>query len=263
MRFLPVLTLALAFAACQETPVTHRDQLNLVPDSQMATLGADAYKDVLSKEKRSSRQDWYELVRRVGTRIAAASGAKEQWEFAVIDAPDTVNAFALPGGKIAVYSGLFKVVQNEAALAAVLGHEVGHVTARHSAERLSETMVLQLGLAAADLSLSDSKQHDTIMGLLGIGAQIGVMLPFSRLHESEADEIGLHYMATAGYDPREAPPLWDRMGAASGGEPPELLSTHPSSKSRKDTLQSLVSGVMQDYEKSEKQPSTQIDTSGL
>ncbi len=252
------LIILLALSGCARAPVTGRRTLTLVPASQMNQLGAEAYQEALSQTPRSDRSDWNEMVRRVGSRIAAVSGAEFDWEFNVLDAPDQVNAFALPGGKVAIYTGILPVLQNEAALAAVIGHEVAHVTAQHSAERISQTMLVQLGLAAADLSLKDGKQRGMLMGLLGLGAQVGVLLPFSRLEESEADEIGLHYMAEAGYDPREASELWKRMGAAGGAAPPELLSTHPASETRVLDLASQVSDVSTLYEQSDKQESRPI-----
>lgn len=258
MRFLvPVLMMALS--SCGRAPVTNRRTLELVPDGQMAAMGEEAFRDVLGKSKLSERRDWSEIVQRVGSRVAAAaSGDATPWEIKLIDEPKTVNAFALPGGKIAVYTGMLPIAKNEAGLAAVIGHEVAHVTAKHGAERVSQTMLVQLGLTAAELSMDDPGQHQTLLALLGIGAQVGVLLPYSRLHESEADQIGLTYMAEAGYDPREAAALWDRMTEAEGASPPEFLSTHPSSESRAESLRHLEGQALALYDGSTQQASSPI-----
>ncbi len=219
--------MAIGVAACVTSPETGRSQLSLVSDSQMNSLGAQAYQETLAKSKISRNSNLNSEVATIGRRIAQASGVDYEWEFKVIDEPQTVNAFCLPGGKVAVYTGIVPVAKNNAALAAVMGHEVAHATLRHSAERMSQQMVMQMGLTVASISFSNSENRNVIAGLLGIGTQFGVVLPFSRYHESEADRVGLEYMARAGYDPREAVGLWERMGAAGGGRPPEILSTHP------------------------------------
>ncbi|MDQ3230904.1 MAG: M48 family metallopeptidase, partial [Pseudobdellovibrionaceae bacterium] len=206
--------------ACVTSPETGRTQLSLVPESQMTQLGAQAYQETLSKSKVSKNAALNKEVAEIGRRIAQASGVDYDWEFTVIDEPQTVNAFCLPGGKVAVYTGIIPVAKNNAALAAVMGHEVAHAVLRHSGERMSQQMVMQMGLAATTLTFSDSKYKNTIAGLLGVGAQFGIALPFSRYHESEADRVGLEYMAKAGYDPREAVGLWERMGAMGGGSRP-------------------------------------------
>lgn len=219
--------IAIGVAACVTSPETGRTQLSLVSDSQMNSLGAQAYQETLSKSKISRNSALNNEVNAIGRRIAQASGVDYDWEFTVIDEPQTVNAFCLPGGKVAVYTGIVPVAKNNAALAAVMGHEVAHATLRHSAERMSQQLVMQMGLTVASITFSDSKNRNMIAGLLGIGTQFGVVLPFSRYHESEADRVGLEYMAKAGYDPREAVGLWERMGSMGGGRPPEILSTHP------------------------------------
>ena len=218
-------------AGCTIVPYTKRSQLVLVSESDMLGLGAQAYQQVLSKEKISTDPKAVGIVRRVGERIAAVADRKDyRWEFNVIKADKTINAFALPGGKVAVYTGLFPVAKDEAGLAVVLGHEVAHALARHSAERMSQGMLLQLGAAgvAAALGGSDPTTRNMAMQALGLGAQVGVILPFGRSQESEADHIGLILMAKAGYDPEAALGLWQRMEKASEGAPPEFLSTHPS-----------------------------------
>lgn len=253
------VTLALCTAtiwSCATTPVTDRKQLNFIPDSQMNALGGQAFEDIKKKEKVSNDPKLNEMINRIGKRIAKASGANFDWKFIVIDAPKTVNAFCLPGGKVAFYTGILPVAQNEAAVAAIMGHEVAHATARHGAERMSQVLAVQGGLIALDAGvLRDSKLRGPILGALGLGSQFGVLLPFSRMHEAEADKIGLEYMAKAGYDPAEAPGLWHRM-AKTGGKVPELISTHPDPQRRAAELSKQIPKVMPFYEKSEKQPST-------
>lgn len=223
-------------SGCATVPETGRSQLLLFPDSQMTALGLQAYEEILKKEKVSTDPEANALVRRVGERIAVASGKDYEWRFTVIDAPKTINAFALPGGKVAVYTGILPVTQDEAGLAVVMGHEVAHATARHGAERMSQSTLLQ-GLALGGgvaLGGGDPEKSRAIYGALGVGAAVGVVLPFSRKQESEADRIGLRYMARAGYDPEAAIPFWERMDAAARGKqrPPEFLSTHPSGETR-------------------------------
>ncbi len=236
--------------ACVTSPETGRSQLSLVPDSQMNAMGEEAYNEVLSTAKISRNSQLNSEIARMGRRIAEASGVNYSWEFNVIDEPQTVNAFCLPGGKVAVYTGIIPVAKNNAALAAVMGHEVAHAVLRHSAERMSQQMVMQLGLTAASLSFSDSQYKNTIAGILGLGAQFGVSLPFSRYHESEADRVGLEYMAKAGYDPREAIGLWQRMGGMGGGRPPEILSTHPDPINRAKELNKHMAKALALYQSS-------------
>jgi metalloendopeptidase OMA1, mitochondrial len=237
--------------ACVTSPETGRTQLSLVPESQMTALGIQAYQETLSKSKISRNTALNNEVATIGRRIAQASGVNYDWEFTVLDEPQTVNAFCLPGGKVAVYTGIIPVAKNNAALAAVMGHEVAHAVLRHAGERMSQQMVMQMGLSAAALTFSDSEYKNTIAGLLGIGAQFGIALPFSRYHESEADRVGLEYMAKAGYDPREAVGLWQRMGALSGGgRPPEILSTHPDPSRRAKELERHMPRALSLYQAS-------------
>lgn len=246
--------------SCTTVPVTERSQANLIPDSQMNAMGVEAFKEVLAKEKISSNPTLIEMVTRIGKRIANASGENFSWEFKVIENAKTVNAFCLPGGKVAVYTGILPVAKNEAALAAVMGHEVAHAVARHGAERMTQQLALTGGLMVLDTTLlKDNKYRALIIGALGVGANFGVMLPYSRVHEAEADRIGLMYMAKAGYDPREAPELWLRMAKLGGAAPPEFMSTHPDPVKRSEALRSRIAEVMPQYEQSAKQPSTQIN----
>jgi len=224
---------AALLAACQNVPITGRHQLQLISSGQEASMGLTAYQDVLKKEKVSHDPALNELVTRVGTRIAAATGQSDfQWEFKVLDNDKTVNAFCLPGGKVAVYTGLMPVAKDEAGLAAVIGHEVAHAIARHGAERVSQQLVLEGVTIAAVLATRDSNRGSLYGGLIGAGATLGVLLPYSRLHESEADRMGLMYMAKAGYDPHAAVELWKRMAAQDKGKAPEFFSTHPADATR-------------------------------
>jgi predicted Zn-dependent protease len=244
-----VLAAAVLAASCESVSETGRSRIALIPESVMNSLGADAYVETTSGHREITGTKDAEMVQRLGKRIAAASGKDYQWEFKLLDAPDVVNAFCLPGGKVAVYSGLLKVTQNEAALAAVVGHEVAHATAQHGNERMSQNLIAELGLfaAGAALGFSDLSEQSRaeIMGALGTGTQFGVLLPFSRKHESEADEIGLRYLIRAGYDPHEAPKLWDRMAAMAGPDrQPEFMSTHPDPAARAARLRELIPTIV-------------------
>lgn len=220
--------------ACAQAPYTKRSQLILITEATESALGSSAYRDVLRREPVTQDPRLLTPVRAVGERIAAASDRKGYtWEFAVIE-KDMANAFALPGGKVAVYTGIFPIAQDTAGLAAVIGHEVGHVLARHAAERISQSFVLQIVLTSADVALGTQSPttRNAILQALGLGATVGVALPFSRAQEAEADYIGLMLMAKAGYPPRAALDMWERFSKADKRRPPEWLSTHPDPASR-------------------------------
>lgn len=237
------LLLVLLLAACATVPYTRRSQLMLVSAGTMDTLGVQAFQEVLKKEKIDARPQVNAVVGDVGARIArAAEQASYQWQFAVIDAPKTANAFALPGGKVAVYTGLFPEAQDTAGLAAVLGHEVGHVVAHHAAERMSQGYALQAvgTVLAVGLGGASSGTSNAVMQAFGLGAQYGVLLPFSREQEAEADHIGLILMAKAGYDPHAALELWRRFEKSGDKAPPEFLSTHPAYGTRERNIQSWI-----------------------
>lgn len=241
-------------AACATVPLTGRSQLLLLPEAEEMRLGLQAYQEILKKEKISADPGLNEMVRRVGQRIAATTGKTEfQWEFKVVES-EQVNAFCLPGGKVAVYTGILPITRDEAGLAAVMGHEVAHAIARHGGERVSQGLLLQLGLATVMAAMSDRdpKTVQMVTGLLGAGATLGVILPFSRHHESEADRLGLVYMAKAGYDPRAARGLWVRMAEASKRrqKPPEFLSTHPSDETRVRQIEGWLPEALPFYETS-------------
>lgn len=249
MKLLLALSAAALVTACTTTP-TGRSQLNFMSVGEEMRLGSEAYDEMLAEEKLITSGPQFDMVQRLGKRIAASakdyypdSGAQEfRWEFVLIDSPKTVNAWALPGGKCAVYTGLLPVTQDEASLAAVVGHEVGHAIAHHGAARMSNNMALQGLLVGASFSMRDmdGDKRMGIMAALGLGATVGVMLPFSRADESEADEIGLYLSANAGYDPNAAIGLWERMAANGGGAPPEWLSTHPSEATRIEQLKEIM-----------------------
>ncbi len=230
---------AFVVGACQTSP-TGRKQLVLLPEGQMDTMGAQAFSEMKSKQQVERDPATNAYVKCVADAITRAMGENRQWEVVVFK-EDSANAFALPGGKIGVHTGLLKVAQTPDQLAAVIGHEVGHVIAQHGNERVSQSLATQGGLVAASVALKDrtGKSYDLVMAGLGLGAQFGVLLPFSRTQESEADIIGLDLMAKAGYDPHQSVELWKNMAKAAGGAaPPEFLSTHPAPESRIANLES-------------------------
>ncbi|HEY8370086.1 MAG TPA: M48 family metallopeptidase [Thermodesulfobacteriota bacterium] len=234
-QFLVAGAAALA-AGCATVPETGRSQLILLSESQEIALGLQAYQEILKGQKVSTDPAANAQVKRVGERIARASGKDYDWQFTVIDDPKQVNAFCLPGGKVAVYTGILPITKDDAGLAVVMGHEIAHATARHGAERMSQGQLAQIIALGGGVALGggDPERTKAIVGALGAGASIGVILPFSRKQESEADRIGLRYMARAGYDPEAAIGFWERMAEASrsGSKPPEFLSTHPSDERR-------------------------------
>jgi len=241
---LPGVVGVLLLAGCVTVPYTQRSQFVILPEAQELALGVSAFREVLQKEKVVRDPRFVDPVEKVGRRIAAVADKPDyDWEFVVIDNPRTVNAFALPGGKVAVYTGLFPVAKDEAGLAAVLGHEIAHALARHGAERMSQGLLLQLAGAGVSVAVGDASpaMRQAVMQAFGLGAQVGVMLPFGRAQESEADRIGLILMARAGYDPAAALALWERMEAQGGAAPPEWLSTHPGYETRQDNIRGWLS----------------------
>lgn len=250
-----LVAVLLSVAACQTAPITGRSQLIILPEPQEVQMGVQAYQEILKKSKISRDPQQNELVTRVGSRIAQATGRTDyKWEFTVIQDDKQVNAFALPGGKVAVYTGILPVTKDEAGLATVMGHEVAHAIARHGGERVSQGLLVQGGLIAAQVAMAnrDPQTVQLVTGLLGAGAAVGVVLPFSRAQESEADRLGLIYMAKAGYDPRAAIGFWQRMEQAAQrrGNPPEFLSTHPSHGTRVRQIEQWIPEAMQHYQPS-------------
>ncbi len=221
-------------------------------DSQLSEMGVTAWRSQLKKEPRSSNTKRKAQVDLIARRIISASGLGGQynWEVALF-ASDQVNAYALPGGKIGVYEGLFKVAKNDAQLAAVLGHEITHVKLRHAAKRIGQARAGQLGVALATVGMqAGGVQGASELGsLLGAGVQVGAVLPFTRNQESEADTGGLQIMASAAYDPNEAVALWRNMAASGKNSPPEILSTHPADATRIQALAAQVPGVMPIYQR--------------
>lgn len=210
-----------------------RSQLLFVSSGQMAQLASSAWSDLKKQEKISTDTRYTSRVNRVAPRIIQASGNNPaEWEVQVFDSKD-LNAFALPGGKIGFYTGILDLMENDDQIACVMGHEVAHVNYNHSGERYSQSSLAQTGLTVAQVAVSGSQYQNQIVGVLGMGASLGVILPFSRKHELEADKFGVRYMHRAGYQPNEALRFWEKMAAQkSGGAPPELLSTHPSDATR-------------------------------
>lgn len=231
-----LLLLLAAAAACQSVPYTKRSSLVLVSAGEEASLGESAYKQELSKARLSTDAAAAAMVRRVGERIAAAADKPDfKWEFSLIDDP-AINAWCLPGGKVAVYTGILPITRDEDGLAVVMGHEIAHALARHGSERMSQGLLAQFGGAAlgAAMASKPAVAQQLAQQAYGAGATVGVLLPFSRTHESEADRIGLILMAKAGYEPGAAVGFWGRMAQAGGGKDstPEFLRTHPADAKR-------------------------------
>jgi metalloendopeptidase OMA1, mitochondrial len=243
------LLIVLSVAACTQAPYTHRSQLILVSPEEENKLGAQAYQQVLSESRVDKRPTDNQPVEEVGRRIAQAAERPDyHWQFAVIDDPKQVNAFALPGGKVVVYTGIFPVAQDTNGLAVVLGHEVSHVLARHGAERMSQGAVAEAGQGVLGALLGGGPSAQAVMAAYGVGAQLGVLLPYSRTQESEADHIGLILMSRAGYDPHAAIAFWQRMERAGGKSPPQFLSTHPSHGQREQQIEAWLPEAMRYYE---------------
>jgi predicted Zn-dependent protease len=254
-KWLSAITLCLV-TACAVSP-TGRKQLLLMGNNDVAQMGLSSFQQIKQKERVSSDPIQNHYVQCVAQAITQAIPAQYantnpgEWEVVVFDSKE-VNAFALPGGRIGVYTGLLKVAKNQDQLAAVIGHEVSHVLAQHSNERLSQSQVANMGMAAADSILKNSATKAPAMAALGMGVQYGVLMPYSRAHETEADVLGLQLMAIAGFNPKESVSLWQNMAAASNGQAPmEILSTHPSDQTRINKLQSLIPQVMPMYQQAQ------------
>ena len=239
---------------CVTNPDTGRSQLMLVSSAQETQMGIASFTQIKTQEKISSDPVANARVQRVGRRIAASVGREvpnAQWEFVVFDSPQ-VNAFALPGGKVGVYTGLLKLAATDDELAIVMGHEIAHVTSRHGAERTSQNYAIAgIGALAAigmEAKNVDPTKRNMILAAYGAGSQVGFALPYSRLHEAEADSIGIKFAAGAGYDPRAAAVFWRKMAAQGGAKPPALLSTHPSDEDRIRNLSQLAPQYMPLYQ---------------
>jgi len=254
-RIVFLVSLALALSGCYTVPETGRRSLMLVSVGQETQLGAASFADIRARRTVSADAALNARVAKVGQRIARAVGDAlpgAQWEFVVFE-DDSPNAFALPGGKVGVHTGLFKIARTDDELAVVMGHEIAHVTARHGSERLSQGLLLAAGGVALDVALKDkdSGERRAWLAAYGLGTTVGVMLPFSRLNETEADQIGLRYAARAGYDPRAAVDFWTRMKADAEGKAkvPEWMSTHPSDDTRIRNLERLMPDAVAEYER--------------
>jgi metalloendopeptidase OMA1, mitochondrial len=254
--FIPLLMILMTVVSCATVPHTGRRQLNFVSDTKLNSLALRAYQQILSQEKESTDARMSQIVERVAKRVTEAADSLDhpgfKWDVKLID-KDVPNAFCLPGGKIVVYSGIIPIMKNEAGLATVIAHEVAHAVARHGGERISQEMTLNgvVGLGEEVLKRQDGKLDSTskiILGALGMGAAVGIMLPYSRTHEFEADHLGQLYMAKSGYDPTESVRLWERMAKINKSPAPVWLSTHPADEERIKRLNELSSDSMKLYQ---------------
>jgi predicted Zn-dependent protease len=253
----------LTLGACSSVPITGRSQLNLVSSSEMQTMSYTEYDKFLKENKLSTNKQQTEMVKRVGVKIQKAveqfmveqnlsyrlNGYK--WDFNLVESKE-VNAWCMPGGKVVVYTGLLPVTQNETGLAVVMGHEIAHAIAEHGNERMSQGLLAEMGGAALDAALAQKPEQTRALWMtaFGAGVQVGALLPYSRLHESEADHLGIIFMAMAGYDPNQALAFWERMAANSGGQaPPEFLSTHPSDETRINKIKENLPEAMKYYKR--------------
>ena len=258
-----LLFLVLVYQSCATVPLTGRRQLSLVPESEMISMSLTSYTDFLKTNTISSDKANTALVKEVGSNISAAvikyfadnnlSGQLDgyQWEFNLVKNDTTVNAWCMPGGKVVVYSGLLPVTKDNNGLAVVVSHEIAHAVARHGNERMSQELLAQYGSLALNEAIKQKPdQTKKIFNTAyGLGSQVGVMLPFSRNHELEADKLGLIFMAMAGYDPETAVAFWERMAATGGKKPPEFLSTHPSDVTRIDKIKAAIPEASKYYNK--------------
>ena len=259
-----ILIIGLFLNSCAEVPITGRRGLHLIPESELMTMSLQQYDEVLKTSKLSTDQQKVQMVRTVGNKIAKAAESflaekgksadinNFKWEFNLIQDDKMVNAWVMPGGKAAVYTGILPYTQDATGLAVVLGHEVGHALANHGNERMSQGLLAQMGGMALSLALSSRPQQtkDLFLQAYRAGANVGFLLPYSRLQESEADRIGLTLMARAGYDPRQAITFWERMSKQEGGSrPPELLSTHPAPETRIADIKKYIPEALPYYQK--------------
>jgi predicted Zn-dependent protease len=256
-----LLVILVLVAVCAHVPITGRRQLSLIPSSTMLSMSFQQYDEFLNSHQLSRNRVQTRMVRRVGGRIQhavetyfAAEGMSRElegyeWDFNLVDSEDA-NAWCMPGGKVVVYTGILPVTKDETGLSVVMGHEVAHAIAKHGNERMSQLLIAQLGGTALSKALEKEpeKTRQLWMTAYGVGAQLGAILPYSRLHEKEADRLGLTFMAMAGYNPNEAVAFWQRMAEMKGGvAPPEFLSTHPSDETRIREIRKALPEAMQYY----------------
>jgi predicted Zn-dependent protease len=261
-RILSFVLLLVVVTACATVAVTGRKQLSLVSSDEINQMSAQQYKEVIQKGPISTNQEQTAMVKKVGVRIQKAveqymaeKGLSDQlagfnWEFNLIQDDKTVNAWCMPGGKVAFYTAILPICKDEAGVAVVMGHEVAHAIANHGAERMSQGMLAEFGLSTigAAMGQNPTATQQIFMQAMGVGTNVG-MLKFSRNHESEADHMGLIFMAMAGYDPNTAPKFWERMASTGGQEPPEFMSTHPSHDTRIKDLEGWIPEAMKYYKK--------------
>jgi Zn-dependent protease with chaperone function len=263
-RAITLLLLA-AWTGCATNEYTGRKQLMLVNEDTEKELGVSSYQEVLGKSAVATNTEQVEPVRRVGQRIAAAADKPDfKWEFNTIVDDKTMNAWCLPGGKIAFYTGIFPVLEDDAGMAFVMGHEVGHALMHHGAERMSQNMVAggAAGLVGVALGAKESKYSELVMSAFGVATNVGVLLPFSRKHEAEADRVGLELMAKAGYDPHAAVRVWKKMASMNQQQPPEWLSTHPSHENRIKDMEERLPAALAIYEKTQHAPVAKLPPIG-
>lgn len=253
---------SLLWSNCASVPITGRKQLIIMPDSEMMSMSYAQYDQFLKENKRSTDVKNSDMVKRVGERIAKAVETYMQqnqmasklegyaWDFNLIQ-DDTPNAWCMPGGKVVFYTGILPYTQTEDGLAVVMGHEIAHAIARHGNERMSQQMLTQLGGMALSVALADKPEmtQSIFNTAYGVGTQVAVMLPYSRSHETEADQLGLIFMAMAGYNPQEAVAFWQRMAQNGGQKPPQMLSTHPSDETRIANLKTFMPEALKYYTK--------------
>ncbi|NCA85829.1 MAG: M48 family peptidase [Clostridia bacterium] len=247
--------------SCSKVPITGRQQLALLPESQMVSMAVTNYNEFLKENQLSNDANKVAMVKKVGQKIASAverfmrdNGLSDRidgykWEFNLVKEDDVPNAWAMPGGKVVVYTGILPYTKTEAGLAVVMGHEIAHAIARHGNERMSQALLIETGGTALNLALSQKPEETRSLYLMayGVGTQVGISLPYSRAHETEADKLGLIFMAMAGYDPHEAVDFWQRMSQAGGQKPPEFLSTHPADQTRIKNLREYMPKAMKYY----------------
>lgn len=257
-----VLLMVLSMAACSVVPITGRKQMNLLPESMLVDMSLTSYNDFLKENKLSTDVSNTRMIQQVGERLSSATEqflrnngmesmiSNFKWEYNLVES-EVPNAWCMPGGKIVFYTGILPYTKNETGAAVVMGHEIAHAVAKHGNERMSQGLVQQMGGIALAVAIEEqpAETQQLFMTAYGIGTTVGVMLPFSRSHELEADRIGLIIMAMAGYDPNEAIAFWERMASMSKQAPPEFLSTHPSDANRISEIKKYLPEAMKYYKK--------------
>jgi len=259
-----IICLAAVIVGCTTVSITGRKRLNLVPDSMINSMSFQNYSQFIAENKLSANSEQMQMVKTVGKRIKTAVEqydaqygldvdlSRYKWEFNLVEG-DEANAWAMPGGKVVVYTGLMPIARDPAGLATVMGHEIAHAIAKHGSERMTQGLLLEMGGIALSKAVETrpAKTQELFTKSYNIGATYGVLLPYSRTHEKEADHLGLIFMAMAGYDPHEAVDFWHRMSSAKGSanRPPEFLSTHPASRTRIRNIEALIPDAMQYYRK--------------